>query len=152
MSYAGPLQGLGQTPSLTTLPAQSALIVRLQTILMQQGLLSIRTADGLISSATSPTLSALQTWATNNGLSATGLARTGSNGLTIPTALLNAVIGGGGTSAPSATTDAKSAPSDVLPPTSMVLDTTSGGVPRWLPWAGGAVALTVIVAALVGRR
>jgi hypothetical protein len=160
VSYSGYLQGLGQTPgSSTSLPAGSALIVRLQTLLMQAGLLNIHTADGIISSSSSATLVAIRAWATAHGMPTTGVARTSGGGLSIPTALLNGILGTSSTTGPSTTTADGSSkgssptPSAVLPSPDMVSGgTTSSGLPSWVPWVGGGVALLVIGAALLSRR
>jgi len=162
MSYSGLHQGLGQASGTSTsLPAGSALLVRLQTLLMQGGLLNIHTADGVISSSTSATLVAIRAWATAHGMPTTGVSRTSGGGLSIPTAMLNGILGTAGTTGPSTTTADSSSkgspapPSTVLPSADMMSDggaIPSGGMPRWVPWVGGGVALLVIVAAVVGRR
>lgn len=156
MSYAGHLQGLGQASSTsTTLPAQSALIVRLQTLLMQGGLLNIHTADGLISSSTSATLVAIRAWATAHGMSSSGVARTSGGGLSIPTPLLNSILGTPSASASSDSGGKGSAatPSAMLPSSDMVSGgTTVGGIPSWIPWVGGGAVLLAVGAVLVSRR
>lgn len=160
MSYAGLHSGLGQTASATTsLPSGSALIVRLQTLLMQAGLLNIHTADGVISSSTSATLVAIRAWATAHGQPTTGISRTSGGGLSIPTTLLNAILNGGGggggatTSTTSTTSDGgKTTPSAVLPSPDMVIG-GAVGLPRWVPWAAGAAVVAIFGGAFIlGRR
>lgn len=154
MSYAG----LGQTSTavaLTQLPPGSALIVRLQSILMQQGVLHISTADGIISSDTSATLAAIRSWATSHSAPSTGISRTSGGGLSIPTVLLNAILATR-FSAPATTTPAPDAKaSAALPPPEMVIDSTpaAGSLPRWVPWAAGALTIAIFGGAFVlGRR
>jgi len=158
MSYSGLHQGLGQTPGTsTTLPAGSALIVHLQTLLMQGGLLNIHTADGIISSSTSATLVAIRAWATAHGMPTTGVSRTSGGGLSIPTALLNGILGtpGTGPSADGGGKGSSAPPSAVLPSPDMVADggAVPGALPRWVPWAGAALVVAVFGGAFIlGRR
>lgn len=141
--------GLGQTDAIATLAARSAELRSLQTTLMSAGALSLRTADGLISSSDSPTLAAIRNWATMHGLSATGTTRTSDGGLAIPSPLLASIMsavpsvaGGRAVTTPEAPTSA------VLPGSTL---TTPSRWPSWLPWAGGgAVAIVAIVA--ISRR
>lgn len=151
MSYAG----LGQTSApAVSLPAHSALIVALQQSLMSAGLLNIRVADGVISSS-SQTIAAIQAWATRNGLSATGVARTSSGGLTIPQSLLSAILGqapaqpGAAPGAPGGGKDNTALPSAALPDVSL-----TDGRPGWVPWAigGGTLVLLLGVGAVAMRR
>jgi hypothetical protein len=158
MSYSGLHQGLGQASGTSTsLPAGSALLVRLQTLLMQGGLLNIHTADGVISSSTSATLVAIRAWATAHGTPSAGVSRTSGGGLSIPTALLNGILGTASTTGPSTTTadGGKGAPSAVLPSPDMVADggAVAMGLPRWVPWAAGAAVVAVFGGAFIlGRR
>ena len=88
--------GLGQADysTLTTMAPRSRDLISLQTSLMNAGLLSIRTADGVIDSDGSPTLAAIRSWATSNGLSATGVSRSSNGGLVIPAGLAAGILGG----------------------------------------------------------
>lgn len=143
--------GLGQTPGTTTLPARSPQLMAVQRLLIGLGVLTLRAPDGVIS-ATSPTLAAIQTWATNNGFSATGVARTSSGGLTIPTNLLDALL-------------ASSAPAQTTPGQTPATVPSKGGgsgapaaaAPAATPWpsrtfviVGGAALALLATALLVG--
>lgn len=89
MSYAG----LGQTPAteMVTFAPRSADLIYIQDYLIRQRLLSLSRPDGVISSTSSPTLAAVRNFATNNGLSATGTARTPSGGITLPRRVFEAM-------------------------------------------------------------
>jgi hypothetical protein len=102
------LKGLGQTASemVTLTPGAGGGVARLQAKLIEYRMLSIRAPDGRIDSSGSRTLEAIRTYASRNSLSASGLARTSSGGLTIPRQLNDAILtaemyfteGGGGPS------------------------------------------------------
>jgi hypothetical protein len=151
--------GLGQADSLASLAARSAELVALQTALMSAGVLSIRTADGVISSASSPTLAAIRTWATSHGLSSTGTARTASGGLAIPASLLARITGGAGTTGGSSSETSVSKTGSA---TESAEPSGGGGrssVATWMPWAGagmyllgGGAALFLLGAVLLSRR
>lgn len=92
MSYAG----LGQASSgssLVTLAPRSSELVSVQQRLIAAGLLRLSAPDGTISSATSPTLTAVRSFATSNGLSSTGTARSSTGGLIARRDLLDAIVG-----------------------------------------------------------
>lgn len=165
MSYS---RGLGQTGGgLVTLAARSPELIALQQALMRGGTLAIRTADGVISS-TSPTLTAIAAWATANGLSSTGTARTSTGGLTIPQTLLSAIAAAPSTptttppsiapvisqwTTPSATTGKDGA---IAPPSAVIPDVpglTTSTWPTWWPWAaaGGGLLLLLGGVALARR-
>lgn len=131
--------GLGQVGSeLTTLAPGGTEIRAIQTALIHAGVLTLRTADGLISSGTSPTLAAIRTWATSNGLSSTGTARTSNSGLVIPTSLMNRILAV--TTAPAPEPAGPDSP--ITPAASTVLPAFSGKMPGWVPWViGGTVVL-----------
>jgi hypothetical protein len=144
--------GLGQaTLGSATLAARSPQLIAVQRKLIDAGVLALRVPDGVIS-ATSPTLAALQQWASANGYSATGAARTSSGGLVIPNELFAALLSsgtaprtdGGGSSTPGKGGAQATAPAETGP-----MSVMSGGMPTWLPWAGAAAA-AVVVAAIVG--
>jgi hypothetical protein len=102
------LKGLGQTASemVTLTPGAGGGVARLQAKLIEYRMLSMRAPDGRIDSSGSRTLEAIRTYASRNSLSASGLARTSSGGLTIPRQLNDAILtaemyfteGGGGAS------------------------------------------------------
>lgn len=95
MSYSG----LGQAPAgsaLITLAPRSDDLITVQRRLIDAGLLRLSAPDGVISSTSSPTLTAIRSFATNNGLSATGTARSSTGGLVIPRSLFSAIIAAGG--------------------------------------------------------
>lgn len=94
MSYSG----LGQAPAgsaLITLAPRSDDLITVQRRLIDAGLLRLPAPDGVISSTSSPTLTAIRSFATNNGLSSTGTARSSTGGLVIPRALFSAIIAAG---------------------------------------------------------
>lgn len=88
------LRGLGQTASesVTLTSGTGGGVARLQAKLIEYRMLSMRAPDGRIDSSGSPTLAAIRTYATRNGLSASGLARTTSGGLTLPRQLNDAIL------------------------------------------------------------
>jgi hypothetical protein len=145
--------GLGQTDTASALAARSAELIALQNALVAAGALTLRTVDGVISSASSPTLASIRAWATSHGLSATGTARTSSGGLTIPSALLTSIIGAapagggasGGKTGGAATTESETGPSGGE-------TSIGGGMPRWLPWAAGGAVVLLLGAVVVSRR
>lgn len=149
--------GLGQaTLGTTTLAPRSSQLIAVQQALISAGLLALRAPDGVIS-ATSPTLSALQQWATNNGYSASGAARTSSGGLVIPNELFAAILtqrtaprsgstpSSPPTSVPSGGGYVKDTSASPSPATTMPVST----LPGWLPWAIGISVTALGVGALV---
>lgn len=88
------LRGLGQAASdlITIAPGAAGGVARLQAKLIEYRMLSLRAPDGRIDSASSPTLAAIRAYAARNELSASGLARTSSGGLTIPRQLNDAIL------------------------------------------------------------
>lgn len=156
------LKGLGQTASemVTLTPGAGGGVARLQAKLIEYRMLSMRAPDGRIDSSGSRTLEAIRTYASRNSLSASGLARTSSGGLTIPRQLNDAILtaemyfteGGGGASSGGGGGAAKGGGSS---------DAGGGGAsaggPGGPPWAaiaiaGGSAAALLIGLAVYARR
>lgn len=153
------LRGLGQTASdlVTLTSGTGGGVARLQAKLIEYRMLSLRAPDGRIDSTSSPTLAAIRTYATRNGLSASGLARTSSGGLTLPRQLNDAILtaemyfteggggpsGGGGSAAKGGGSDAGSEGS-----------IAAAGSPPWaaIAIAGGSAAVLLIGFAVYARR
>lgn len=143
--------GLGQVDDATTLAARTAALVALQQALMAAGSLSIRTADGVISGESSPTLAAVRAAAQAIGVNPALVRRTASNGLTLPASLLSSLmaVGSGPATIGKPGAAQAQAPASVLIPS--FATPTAAGLPSWLPWvAGGALVLGVI--GIVARR
>ena len=166
MSYH--LGGLGQTSAgsgVVSIPPRSADLTAIQQRLVADGLLHI-TPDGVISSSSSPTLTALRSWATSHGLSATGVARVSTGGaayvggLALRRDLADALLGGAAAPAPSgvattprpsggttsATPGGKSDGAAPATPSGPLLPYAPPVQPTdWMPWAiGGGVALLTL--------
>lgn len=136
MSYSG----LGQAPAgsaLITLAPRSDDLITVQRRLIDAGLLRLSAPDGVISSTSSPTLTAIRSFATNNGLSATGTARSSTGGLVIPRSLFSAIIAAGGADMDfsETITSIATGPAPTTTPAPM-----PGSGPTALPSKGGAAS------------
>ena len=142
------LAGLGQSDSgtITAATGSSGGVARLQAKLIEYGMLSMRAPDGRISSANSATVRAVRSYATRSGLSASGISRTSSGGLTLPRALHDAILAGPPAGAPGAPAAEEGDASDPGEP-----GARSSRTPSWLPWAvlGGVGVVGVLTGAAV---
>lgn len=140
--------GLGQvtTGALTTLYGRSEALTALQLALMESGALNIRTADGLISGDSSPTLLATRSAAQALGMDPSLVRRTATNGIELPAALLSSLMGRGG--------PGTAKPGASIPPSSVLPETAPASTGRsWVPWvAGGAVSLLVLGVVAARRK
>jgi hypothetical protein len=145
--------GLGQSEAatITTMGPRSRDLVALHSALMSAGILSIRTADGLIDSDSSPTLAAIRSWATSNGFSSTGVARTSNGGLAIPAGLAAGILGGASVAK---IVGAAPAASSILPTFDTASDAAaSTGSSGSIPWiVGGTVAIIALTLYWTQRR
>lgn len=151
--------GLGQVDEIVTLAPRSQQLVALQTVLMNAGVLPIRTADGVISS-NSPTLIAVRGWASSHRLATAGIARTSNSGLAIPSSTLASIMGGGaapggGSQATPSSGGGKSgggatAPDPARP--SATIPDLAPATPSWVMPTAVATTAAVLLGALAWRR
>jgi len=154
------LSGLGQ--AFTAARGASGDVARLQTQLIQYGLLNLRAPDGVISSANSPTVQAVRAYASRAGMSASGVARTSSGGLVLPRPLFDAILAGppspsGGSGEGGDVSSGKGGGESGGDALDARRSTQArAGSPSWLPWVLGAgaavVVLGTVAAVAAGRR
>jgi peptidoglycan hydrolase-like protein with peptidoglycan-binding domain len=149
MSYRA--SGLGQAATGITLSAGTGGgVARLQQRLISLGLLAMRVPDGMISSSSSATLTAVRTFATAHGLSATAVTRMSDGGLSVPVGLHDAIMGtvtsppppsGYTPSGPGTFVDSKTG-APVTPGSAGPFPTMPASTTNWMPWAiGGSVVV-----------
>jgi hypothetical protein len=154
MSYSG----LGLTQSGTNpILARGADVVALQRRLIAQSALPASVTDGVVSSATSPTIRAVQASAGAAGFPAASVTRTPDGGLQLPTALYQAIMGSDDVIAEAASSGdswVSNIVKQITGPKTTTGPTSSGPDSRLFIWVatGTALALVGSIALFSSRR